>query len=543
MRRISILFLAFCSVSQVFSQRLSPDKYWIPLADKNNSVYTIQNPSDFLSTDAIERRVRNGIPVSYEDIPVSQIYLDSIRSKGLKILGSSKWFNAVIVLADSIDMVHEVRKFNFVLPFEPEQAFRVIGGTQILKDSGQSEYLESEVKYPDTDYGEALLQLKILGGKGLHELGYKGRGMSIAVLDAGFYDVDSLEAFRSLWDENRIHGHKDFVNHNDDFFRQSSHGTNVLSTMAAYMPGLIIGTAPEASYWLLRSEDARSEYKIEEANWVMAAEFADSAGADIIISALGYSFFNDTAMNYKYEDINGLKSMATRAADIAFEKGMIVVVSAGNEGNKTWNKITAPSDAFNTLAIGAIDTALNLAAFSSRGPSYDGRVKPDLLAVGSQTILINALGQVSRGFGTSFAAPQIAGLVACLWQAMPMKSNEEIINAIKSSADNFKTPGNDRGYGIPDFLLALYKLSEDFENDMSIRISPNPFINSFEISFDIQVDEIRILDITGKTISSFPVDLKPFQKEIITPENIAAGTYLLIGRNKNEKRISRLIKQ
>ena len=543
MRRILLLCLSLFFVWQVFSQRLAPDKYWIPLADKNNSSFTIQNPAEFLSPEAIKRRTQHGIPVTIEDIPVVEAYLDSLRNLGLNILGTSKWFNAAIVRADSINQILTATKFNFVIPFDPETAFRIVTTENSISDSGQINISKEVLNYPGSDYGNALKQLNILGGLGLHDMGYKGRGMKIAVLDAGFFRVDTLEAFSRMWEENRVLGYLDLVNRESDFFRQSAHGMSVLSTMAAYLPGVMIGTAPEASYWLIRSEDASSEYKIEEANWVMAAEFADSAGAHIINSSLGYNQFNDSAMNYSYQDMNGLNGLSSRAADIAFEKGIIVIVSAGNEGNKKWQKITAPADGKNVLAVGAVDTALNIAIFSSEGPSFDNRIKPDVLAVGAPAVVINSAGVDGPGFGTSYSAPQIAGLIACLWQALPHKKNHEIISAVIKSSDSWMSPGNVRGYGLPDFMQAFYRLSTDDNSIERIKIAPNPFVISFNISFDIEVEEIIILDLTGKKIISFAVNLKPYQNHNITPHGLTPGVYLISGRNKYQKRIARIIKQ
>lgn len=543
MLRISVLCLVCMLSVQIFSQRLAPDKYWIPFTDKNNSNFSIDNPQSFLSLSSIERRQRHGIELSEQDIPVNYAYIDSLTSIGLSILGSSKWFNAAIVKADSLALIYKALEFSFVKSFDPETAYRIAGGSGFHPDSGQAPGSETKAGYSETDYGRAFKQLNILTGNSLHESGYLGRGVKIAVLDAGFYAVDSLQAFRHLWEEYRILGFRDFVNSNDNIFNQSSHGMSVLSTMAANIPGTIIGTAPEASYWLLRTEDAGSEFKIEEANWLMAAEFADSAGVDIITSSLGYNQFNDASMDYTYEEMNGLVSLSTRAADIAFEKGMIVIASAGNEGNKAWGKITAPSDAFNVLSIGAVDTAMNMAPFSSRGPTSDNRVKPDLLAVGYQTAVISSSGSVINGFGTSFAAPQIAGLTACLWQAFPYRKNSEIIQAIKRSSDNYFTPNSDRGYGVPDFMLALSRLYELPDSNVQIRISPNPYIHSFEVSFDMKVEEIKIVDMSGITIASFRVDLNPYEKIVLAPVGIDPGIYLLTGRNKNQSKVSRLIKK
>ncbi len=538
-----ILFLVFIFISPAFPQWLAPDKYWIPFTDKNNSEYSINKPTEFLSPEALERRSKQGIPVIQEDIPVVKEYIDSLKSMGLDILGTSRWFNAAVVFTEDIDLIRKVRELVFVRDFDPDNAFRIPGGTLSFADSMPVNLRRLDFFHNDHDYGNAYKQISLLQGKSLHDRGYTGQGMKIALMDAGFYRVDSLEAFKKLWNENRILGYKDFVNNDSDIFSESSHGLGVLSTMAAYLPGLMIGTAPEAGYWLLRTEDSGSEFKIEEANWVMAAEYADSAGADIIISSLGYNIFNDSAMNYSFADMDGKTTLVTRAAEKAFRKGIIVVLSAGNEGNKSWKKITAPSDAKNVLSVGSVDTSNYLSAFSSRGPSYDGRIKPDVLAVGYQTVIINSAGIPGLGYGTSYSAPQIAGLTACLWQAMPEKSNLEIMQAIIKSSDRYASPDNDRGYGIPNFLLALYGLENFNDTTMKVWVFPNPYIFSFEVFFDIEVTEIKIIDITGKDIISIPVNLKPYEKKVIIPDKLSPGMYILVGRNNSQQRNARIIKQ
>ncbi len=468
----------------LFPQNLDNGKYWITLADKAGAEYTLANPSAFLSQRSIERRANQKIKLSQEDLPVSKVYIDSLKSLGLTVLGSSKWFNAVIVesydslLLDTLDRISFVSEFRFKIPrkktnYNPHFPERV----EILNEDKQISGLE---------YGRSLAQTAIMKGNSLHDLGYLGNGFQIAVIDGGFYRADIYPAFDSLRDEGRLLAYRDFSRATLDFFSTSSHGMSVLSTMAANLPGEIIGTAPKASYYLLKSEIVESETPLEEALWVLAAEFADSAGADIINSSLGYSVFDDPTMNYTYSEMDGKTTLVTRAAEKAFSKGMIVVISAGNEGNKTWNYLTAPSDGPNVLSIGATDTLGVVAAFSSRGPSPDNRIKPDILAVGSRTTVINASGLVSQGSGTSFAAPLIAGMVACLWETAPEKTNYEVIQAIRRSASHYYNPNDSAGYGMPNFLTAMFLLnakSSKFSNSGLVAI-PNPNHGHFELFSD-----------------------------------------------------------
>ena len=540
-----LIFILLCfSPEHVFSQKLAPGKYWIQLTDKNNSKFSIHHPHEFLSIDAINRRIRHNISITEEDIPVVTKYTDILRNLGIGILGTSKWFNAVIVASDDSLLLKAIADLGFVKDFNPEKTFRVpYGGVS----SFDNPFIPQIQQYPfhngNTDYGAGRKQINMLNGIGLHDLGFRGYGKKIALLDAGFNNVNVHDAFKHLWDTNRITAVKDFVNSESDIYAESAHGMIALSTIAAHLPGMFIGTAPDADFLLLRTEDGSSEYKIEEANWIMAAEFADSAGVDIISTSLGYNVFDDSTMNYTYSELDGETALVTIAAEKAFSKGMIVVVSAGNEGNKLWNKITAPSDGENVIAVGSVDTFANLSAFSSRGPSYSGRIKPDVVAVGYETTVINSSGLVGRGYGTSFAAPQISGLTACLWQALPEKSNLELVQAIKKSSHLYSMPDNNMGFGIPNFMLAFHILSGFKDSEKRIWIFPNPFTNHFNLYFDISVEVIQIIDIFGKIVMSYEVNLEAFELKQIIPSELTPGVYLIVGRNKNEQRTGRLIKQ
>lgn len=539
----SVFLLFFMSVS---AQKLAPGKYWIQLTDKNNSPYSPDQPEEFLSKAAIERRQNYKIPINEEDIPVSKKYSDSLNNLGLEIIGASKWFNAVIAATDDTLLLSSINDLDFVRDFNYSQSFTYpSGGIQSYKENTQLNELPN---FPSsgtmTDYGQGLQQISVLNGKALHDLGYRGQGIKIALLDAGFYNVNVFEAFRHLWYDNRITAVKDFVRFSEhDLFSESTHGMSALSTIAAYISGSFIGTAPEAEFMLLRSEDVSSEYKIEEVNWLLAAEYADSAGADIISTSLGYNEFNDSAMNYVYNDLDGNTALVTLAAEIAFSKGIIVIASAGNEGNKTWKQITPPSDGKNVISVGSIDINKSVSAFSSRGPTFDGRIKPDVLAVGYETVLINSSGSVSRGFGTSFAAPQISGLTACLWQAYRQKTNKEIIQAIRKSSSRYENPDNNYGYGIPNFMHAFHHLYDYEDSSKKIWIFPNPFNENFNLYFDIPVEEIQIIDIYGKIIKSYKVDLQAFELKNLIPSELEPGMYILLGKNSAEFRVTRIVRQ
>lgn len=547
MRKILFIMLVAGISNILNAQRLSYDKYWVPLKDKNGTAYSISAPEEFLSIKALARREKSGIPVREEDLPVSHQYIDSLESLGVNIRGSSKWFNAVIIQTTDSLALEKVSNFSFVSGFDTAY-------TNFSAAEPEEYLLGIDLSEEDTEsyyYGAASRQMSILGGTFLQNYGYTGKGIEIAVLDGGFYKVDEIKAFESLWKENRLISYQDFVDPASDIFEQSTHGLGVLSTMAAYIPDTFVGTAPDASYFLFRSENVLSETKAEEAFWVLAAEKADSAGADIITSSLGYHNFpvNDK-MNYSYADLTGNRALVTRAAEKAFSKGMIVVASAGNEGNNfEWLKITPPADGKNVLAVGSIDTAYEVSGFSSLGNTTDGRIKPDVMAVGYRTKIINTLGEPSNAYGTSFAAPQVAGLIACLWQAVPEKTNKEIIDAVRKSSSRYSDPDSISGYGIPNFVHALWLLKDNSSDSIQdeLVVYPNPFTREFEIQPLDPEEEIRQVDILssdGKLIHSYTDSAKRGSKLQITQlAKQAPGVYYIVVFTTKGEIVTKLIKQ
>jgi len=350
-------------------------------------------------------------------------------------------------------------------------------------------------------------QNNMIGVQYLHALDYRGQDMIIGVFDAGFYRVDSLGIFDSLRNEGRILGTVNFVDPGKSVYTSDTHGMAVLSTMAANKPGMMVGTAPKASYWLLKTEDADSEYKIEEDNWVAAAEFADSAGVDVINSSLGYTSFWDSSQSYSYKDMNGKTARITQGADIAFTKGIFVVNSAGNSGDGPWKYIGAPADGINVFSIGAVKDNGKLATFSSVGPTYDGRIKPNIVAQGQGVAVINGANKISSSNGTSFSSPIIAGAVACLWQANPTLTNAELKNFIEKSASLYPHQDTLYGYGVPNFAAAhilISKTKEEIEEPFLLTY-PNPFESELFVIFQSPRDQfvdIEITDIKGKRFIS-----------------------------------------
>ena len=517
-----LLILLICTgISISLSAQLAPHKYLVKFTDKNNSPYSITIPSQFLSAKAIARRLNQGITIQYNDMPVTPSYIDSIINTGVTLLCRSKWFNSVTIYTTDAAALAKIKTFPFVVSVDsvarikkdlqkPVNLEKPIESPVDL--SSKPDFLnnmsnEGNMKINNYDYGLATNQITMIGGDYLHNQGYCGQGMTIAIIDAGFWYVDTISAFDSLWINNQILGTKDFVEPGGDVFKKSTHGMMVLSTIGANMPGQIVGTAPKAKFWLLRSEDAATENIIEEYNWASAAEYADSVGADVINSSLGYTVFDAGWMNHTYIDMNGHTTPGSIAATIAASKGIIVCNSAGNSGQNPWHYIGSPADADSILTVGAVDDQGNYAAFSSTGPTSDGRIKPTVATQGQGTVVVSTSGVPMSGNGTSFSSPVLTGAVACLWQAYPSMSNMQIIEAIKESASQYSNPDSLLGYGIPNFAAAAMILSgvkvDNFDDDNSVDIFPNPFNDIIYLLFysnDTEYVDVEIYDITGKRV-------------------------------------------
>lgn len=419
----------------------------LTLRDKNGTTGSIQQPQAFLSAKAIERRQRQHLPIDSTDLPISQHYINDLLQRGLEIVAQSKWNNTIVVRDKSMQKLKSLAKLDFVINSKlvwrsPNST--TIGNTRMNYSSS----LQKWDNLPHSLQGAAYEQTTLIGGDILADQGYKGRGKTIAVLDGGFMNVDRIEAFKKI----DIAGTADMVYpNNHDIFKSVEHGTKVLSTMAICVPGIYTGTAPEASYWLIDCEDTESEQLVEEDYWAQAAEFADSVGVDIITSSLGYHEFDHKDMSHRYQDLDGHTTLISNTASMLAAKGIVAVVSAGNDGMGSWQNINVPADADNIITVGAVSPQRQIAAFSSIGPTADGRIKPDITACGSPAAVITGRGTIQHDIGTSFAAPQVAGLIACLWQKYPTLSAYDIINAVRQCADNASAPNNILGYGIPNF--------------------------------------------------------------------------------------------
>ncbi len=507
-------------------------KFWIQLKDKQGSLYSLDNPEEFLSQRALERRDRYQIPIVENDLPVSQVYLESLRENEINILYTSKWLNAVVAETADSNLADVLSSYPFVTGIE------LLYWTPRYK-SASDKFKESLSDEPlPSDH-----QIEMLNGHKLHEQGYKGEGMIIAVIDAGFNNADSISGFQSLWQNGQILGTRNFVYPSANFFWSinGDHGTHVLSTMGGFLPGEFEGGAIQAGFWLIQTEDTQTEFRIEEANWLAGAELADSAGADVINSSLGYSDrFTVSSQNYEYSDMDGKTTLVTRAATLAASKGMLVVTSAGNSGNNgdPWQYIIAPSDGDSILGIAAVNADGVRASFSSKGPSYDGRIKPDVAAQGQATVLIRSNGLVGTGNGTSFSSPVMAGLATCLWQKHRDVTSYEIIEAIRRTASQYHSPDSLLGYGIPDLYLADLMLSASKPTADRLHVFPNPATQYISLWFpdtDESGSYFEIIDVTGRKMQEGRIYSNNQNQAEINVELLPAGTYLILLHTQYER--------
>lgn len=511
MKKRWILFIAGMLTGLILSAQVAPiNTYWVKLTDKKGTTFQVNHPEAFLSQRSIDRRLKQQIPIDETDLPVSAIYLDSLKKLGLEVVHTSKWLNGLTVRTSDVVLIKEVAALPFV---SLVQLTKPGNSTKSGKTKFNEDELNSDI--PPANYGNTYNQLSQLNGQYLHNKGYRGKGIQIAVMDAGFWHVNQIAAFDSLRNSKRILGTRDFVDPKSNIYQQNYHGMSVLSCMGGNIPGQIIGTSPDASFYLFRSEDAATEYLVEEDNWVAAAELADSLGVDVINSSLGYYDFDDPKMNHSYSDLNGKKTRVTQGANMAFQKGILVFASAGNEGNKTWKRIIAPSDGENVMAVGAVDKNGIRAPFSSVGPAYGGAIKPNVAALGSLTALVSSGEAIGYASGTSFSSPVLAGMGACLLQANPEANVNRIKMAIEQSAHQYNKPDSLLGFGIPDFQKADLILKntgvQTLETGSSWAVSPNPFSdyifikNLNPVSYDnchIRIYNLRGICIWESTFTS-----------------------------------------
>jgi subtilisin family serine protease len=495
-------------------------KVWVYFTDKPS--VEEQDYSKYLSSRAIERRAAQNIPFHFSDVAVNKSYIQKLKDLGVDVHVTSKWLNASSVWVNSEEQLEQIKSLSFVTKVEGVRAMKM--------NRAPDFYKQNKTATASFTYGDSKAQIQQLKGDFLHDMNLRGQGMLIAVLDGGFDGVNTLGAFDSLWMNNRILATHDFVDGDTNVFHTGFHGRQVLSVLGAHIANEYVGTAPYADYVLLKSEDQSSETKIEEDNWIAAAEFADSVGADIINSSVGYNEFDGGIGDYVYADMDGRTTVISQGAIFAHRKGMLVVVSMGNEGSSHWKYMLSPADVDSVLSVGGVKADNTYHAGASRGPSSDGRQKPNVSARFNGVYYINGANNPTTGNGTSFSAPLVAGLAACLWQSDRSKSNYEILRLIERSSHQFNNPDNFIGYGVPNFALAHGSISiEEEQLAQHVKVYPNPFQESFHIfTKELELDNYRfeLFSVSGQNIS---VSIRKESSEIIiTPDNkLESGFYWL----------------
>ena len=499
---VAAVLLSLAGGPRVRAQALGASRrYFVYFKDKAGTPYSVGQPQAFLSARALARRSRQGIAVRPRDLPVSPAYLAQVRAVTghPQVLYTSRWLNGAVLACDSATLVQvqqlpavaSTQLLSLMAPLVPGPA-----GAVAAIDTPPTPLTARAT------YGKAYAQAQLIGAVAMHQAGYRGEGLEIAVFDAGFPGADRLAALQAAQQQGRVLSTRNFVDGGSSVYLRASHGTNCLSLIGGELPGYYVGTAPHASFHLCVTEDVNSEYPIEETNWLAAAEYADSVGVDIISSSLGYNTFDYAPLSHAYADLTGRTALSSRAALGAARVGMVVVNSAGNDGTNGWHYIGVPADADSIITVGAVDSLRAHASFSSYGPTADGRLKPTLAAMGVASAVLNAAGTAVRGNGTSYACPELAGLVAGFWQANPTLTAQQVIAALQRGASQAQQPDNTLGYGIVNFVAAYNLLHPS----APLAVYPNPshldeLMLAVPASLRGQVLRLRLLDGRGAVLS------------------------------------------
>lgn len=525
-RLLAILSISLFTL-QCFGQ---VNSYFVHFTDKNNTPYQIDQPEEFLTQRSITRRNLQGIAISEEDLPVSPDYIASLNNTGsVTVRYTSRWFNGAVIQATSIDaetvkLLPYVEAIEYIAPNN-------VGG----RVAGTDKFASEDI--PDSD---SLQQFSLLGISELRAAGLDGTGKMIAILDGGFEGTNTGTAFEHLFSNNQVVSTFDFISGTENVYQYSDHGTEVLSIMGANLTDPEYrGISPGASYLLYITENyaGNVEYRIEEYWWLIAAEKADSLGADIINTSLGYYDFLDASMDYTHEDLDGQTAVITRAGQAAADRGIVFVTSAGNTGNKAWQKITFPGDIVDGLAVGSMLNGLAISGFSAKGLSADGRIKPDVMAIGSGAYVVTSGNKVVAKSGTSYTSPQIAGLAAAIWQAYPDLTALEVLEAMRFSANNATTPDSSRGYGIPSYR-ALVNYIEHLESATWASIYPNPVENDLKVYVSDPAEdsnvEFSLFNTNGQPILTSNLDITWQNNQyILDVSTLPRGIYVLNLQSKN----------
>ena len=534
----AILFLLF-----TFGSALGQtEDAWVYFTDKPNSQAFFDNPLSELSQRSLDRRGTQNITLDSKDAPLHQPYVNQISAAtGITVLAKSKWLNALHVRGTVVNIA-ALENLAFVNRIQYANHSRNPGGriaSDVGKEAKVNKWLDIQENFA---YGSSATQVQMLNCHILHEQSHTGEGKIVAIMDAGFPGVNTALPFKRLRDNGLILGGYDFVNNSTNFYTGNSHGTNVLSTMGGYATNLV-GTAPDAQYYLFITEDVSREEPLELSNWVEAAEEADRLGVDVINTSLGYFSFDNPAYSYTHAKMNGQISVASRAVDIAFSRGMICVTSAGNEGSTAEPHVGTPADALHSVTVGSVTSSEVKSGFSSIGPTGDGRIKPDVMAMGTAAVISTTSGTITTADGTSFSGPIIAGAITSFWSAFPNKTNAQIVQLVKSSADRYASPNNNYGYGIPDFQLALNTAlsSEEFEFG-KIKMYPNPVKDILILDLPEQLlgAKLLIYNAFGQKIKEELISVKNHK---ISMHNLNSGVYFYTILNSGPSASGKLIKQ
>lgn len=540
MKKLTFLLLSL--IGMIFGNaQIATNIYWVQFTDKNDSPYSISNPEAYLSQRALERRSRLGIEIDEYDIPVNPQYLQAVTECGAKILNPSKWLNGTSVYVTSQSVIAAINALDFVEVVrncENNQEAQEMKERWLEREMRASEVVRSGKGY----YGGGDLQIRQLNGDVLHYNGFDGAGVVVAVLDGGFVGADTHPCFDNMREEGRLLGTRDFVYGSTSVYSQSTHGTSCLSTMAAYVPNTFVGTAPKASYYLLHTEDGGSENIVEEYNWVSGAEYADSLGVDVCSTSLGYINFDMSQWNHSQSHFDGKTAPMTIGAEIAVSRGMICLNSAGNEGDGSGCTLGIPADAEHVITVGAVDGNGDRAWFSSVGPTADGRIKPDVMAMGQDSYVASIDGYYN-GSGTSFSTPILAGVVTCLRQAFPEASVQEICDIIRRGGNNFNNPDKYYGYGIPDFekILEIFNIGEFTTDENSIiSVFPNPTKGNVNIIFESNEAVVNVYDMTGCHIYSFSFNGRNKSELERVINGLSSGVYQIVATSKGKRQVKLL---
>jgi hypothetical protein len=492
--------------------------------DKNNSPFSINKPEAFLSSKSIERRKKMKIALQTQDLPVNPSYLDQLKSTGATIIFPLNWINGALISQKPSDLskvlkLENVKGLYWNFPADSS-------ANNQIKSNGIA---GAKLSNAEPDYGSSLTQVSQLGIDVMHAKGFRGENTLITLLDNGFLNADQVPYLQAIFTEKRVVGTLTTNPKLKSVYVGGSHGTNVLSTIASQSPGKLVGTAYLANFAMVQTEEDDSELIVEEANWLRGAEWADSLGTDVLSSSLGYSEFDNYKHNHTYTDMNGRTTLVSKAATWASQKGIICTISAGNEGSNTWKYISAPADADSILAVGAVDRSGLKASFSSLGPSFDKRIKPDISSMGVGTVVGTTSGTIGTSNGTSFSAPLLAGFAAGMVQANPRNSSWQIMDAIRKSGNQASKPDNLLGYGIPNFLKATTLLNPilgvEPVNELSIRIYPNPVKIGEKINIDLpEKMEMKLEIFNAQGIILKTLNLNQIQEKIFLPP-LSSGKY------------------